>query len=112
VAEKAVAWHGTRAMAILAEQAAIESAAPRYNQTLSPQSVPPPPGGVMSLRELHRLCDAYKASHRALADAVTEELARGADIGRIARSVDWSREYIARICKEREAGKEPAEPPR
>lgn len=60
----------------------------------------------MPLRELRRLTLAYKAAHRALADGVAAELARGGDEARIARSVDWSREYIARIRKERESDAE------
>lgn len=57
----------------------------------------------MPMPELRRLTLAYKAAHRDLADSVVAELASGGDEDRIARSVDWSREYIARIRKEREA---------
>ncbi|MFC4466676.1 hypothetical protein ACFPH6_19450 [Streptomyces xiangluensis] len=103
VVRRSLIWFGTRAEAILAEQVAIESAGPRHNQTTSPQDVPPPPGGTMPLSELRRLTLAYKAAHRALAEGVVAELARGGDEDRIARSVDWSREYVARIRKERNA---------
>lgn len=99
VAHRSLIWFDTRAEAILAEQATIESAGPRFNQTTSPQDVPPPPGGSMPLSELRRLTLGYKTAHRALVDGVVAELARGGDEDRIARSVDWSREYVARIRK-------------
>lgn len=103
VAVRSLIWFGSRAEALLAEQAAIESAGPRYNQTTSPQSVPLPPGAAMNRRDLYRLNDAYQAAHRALVDGVLAELDRGEDEDRIARSVDWTREYIAKLRAKKEA---------
>lgn len=101
VAVRSLIWFGSRAEAVLAEQAAIESAAPRYNRTVSPQSVPMPPGAAMSQAELWRRNDAYQAAHRALKEGVIAELDRGEDEARIARSVDWTREYIAKLRAKR-----------
>lgn len=105
VAHRSLVWFDTRAEAILAEQATIESVTPVHNQTTSPQSVPPAPGSVTPRGELYRLCWDYQEAHRALARAVAREQARGTDVARIARSVDWTREYIAKIRKEAEAAK-------
>jgi hypothetical protein len=97
VAWRSLIWFDSRAEALVAEQAAIESAGPHYNRTVSPQSVPMPPGAAMSQAELWRLNDAYQAAHRALKEGVIAELDRGETNARIARSVDWTREYIAKL---------------
>jgi hypothetical protein len=62
--------------------------------------------------ELRELRDQYDRARDALMAGIEKALDEGESNARIARSVDWSREYIARLRKEREAGKEPAEPPR
>lgn len=55
--------------------------------------------------ELRQLRDAYDQARDALMDAIHRHIDAGESNARIARSVDWSREYIARIRKEREAAK-------
>lgn len=51
--------------------------------------------------ELRALRDEYDRARDALMAAIHEQLDKGESNARIARSVDWSREYIARIRKER-----------
>lgn len=53
--------------------------------------------------ELRDLRDEYDRARDALMAAIHKQLDLGESNARIARSVDWSREYIARIRKEREA---------
>ncbi|MFF3891772.1 hypothetical protein ACFYY3_00930 [Streptomyces sp. NPDC001812] len=53
--------------------------------------------------ELRALRDEYDRARDALMAAIHKHLDDGEPNARIARSVDWSREYIARIRKEREA---------
>jgi hypothetical protein len=103
VAYRSLIWFDTRAEATIAEQATIEALGPRYNKTITPQDVPPPPGGGAHKPELHRLFLAYKAAYVALVDSVIANLEHGGDIDQIARSVDWTREYIAKIRKSPEA---------
>jgi len=62
--------------------------------------------------ELRELRDQYDRARDALMAGIEKALDEGESNARIARSVDWSREYIARLRKEREAGEKPAEPPR
>ena len=52
--------------------------------------------------ELRQLRDEYDRARDALMAAIGKHLDMGESNARIARSVDWSREYIARIRKERE----------
>lgn len=111
VAHRSLIWFDSRAEALLVEQTVIESDAPRFNRTTSPQSVPLPRGAAMAPWELHRLNAAYQAAHRALADGVMTELERGGDEARIARSVDWTREYIAKLRTAHEAAKAAPAPP-
>jgi hypothetical protein len=62
--------------------------------------------------ELRELRDEYDRARDALMAAIHKHLDQGESNARIARSVDWSREYIARIRKERDAeraGETPAE---
>ena len=54
--------------------------------------------------ELRALRDEYDRARDALMAAIHKPLDQGESNARIARSVDWSREYIARIRKERESG--------
>ncbi|MFF2933512.1 hypothetical protein [Streptomyces mirabilis] len=54
--------------------------------------------------ELRQLRDEYDRAREALMAAIGKHLDQGESNARIARSVDWSREYIARIRKEREPG--------
>lgn len=56
------------------------------------------------ITELRHLRDEYDRARDALMAAIGKHLDAGESNARIARSVDWSREYIARIRKEREAG--------
>jgi hypothetical protein len=58
--------------------------------------------------ELRQLRDEYDRARDALMAAIHRQIDQGESNARIARSVDWSREYIARIRKEREAGGPPA----
>ncbi|WP_128380511.1 hypothetical protein [Streptomyces cavernae] len=53
--------------------------------------------------ELRDLRDEYDRARDALMAAIHKHLDRGETNARIARSVDWSREYVARIRKERDA---------
>ncbi|MDJ1131786.1 hypothetical protein [Streptomyces iconiensis] len=59
--------------------------------------------------KLRSLRDEYDRAREALMTGIKEQLELGEPNARIARSVDWSREYIARIRKERAAEKERAE---
>lgn len=52
--------------------------------------------------ELRHLRDEYDRARDALMAAINKHLDAGESNARIARSVDWSREYIARIRKERD----------
>ncbi|MFM9796542.1 hypothetical protein [Streptomyces turgidiscabies] len=54
--------------------------------------------------ELRALRDEYDRARDALMAAIYKHLDLGESNARVARSVDWSREYIARMRKEREAG--------
>lgn len=101
-------WYSTRAEAMLREQIAIENEAPLHNTKFRPESPPLPPGGHVNSMEWYRLCDAYRSAYKALAAAVVAEAEKGTDLSRIARSVDWTREYIGKIRKARE-GKLPPE---
>lgn len=56
--------------------------------------------------QLRQLRDEYDRARDALMAAIGEHLDAGESNARVARSVDWSREYISRIRKEREAGGE------
>lgn len=94
-------WYSTRAEAMLCEQVAIETEAPAHNTKIRPESPPLPPGGHVNSMDWYRLCDAYRSTYKALADAVATEAATGVDPDRIARSVDWTREYIAKLRKAR-----------
>lgn len=47
--------------------------------------------------ELRELRDAYDKARVALMAGIREQLASGETPSRIGRSVDWSREYIAKI---------------
>lgn len=51
--------------------------------------------------ELRQLRDEYDRARDALMAGIHEQLDLGESNARIARSVDWSREYVARIRKER-----------
>lgn len=51
--------------------------------------------------ELRKLRDQYDRARDALMAGIEKQLDLGESNARIARSVDWSREYIARIRKER-----------
>ena len=55
------------------------------------------------ITELRQLRDAYDEARDALMAGIHKHLDAGETNARIARSVDWSREYIARIRKERDA---------
>lgn len=103
VAHKGLSWHPTRAQAVLEEQRVIEEEGPQYNLRLTPEGVPAVPG-VGASRDAYiahwRRSRAYTGSHKELRDAVLAELDKGTDIDLIARSVDWSREYIARLRSE------------
>jgi len=57
--------------------------------------------------ELRALRDEYDRARDALMTAIHEHLGKGEPNARIARSVDWSREYIARIRKERAESDDP-----
>ncbi|MEU3204277.1 hypothetical protein ABZ702_10405 [Streptomyces cyaneofuscatus] len=61
--------------------------------------------------ELRGLRDEYDRTRDALMQAIYAHLDKGESNARIARSVDWSREYIARIRKEREAAASGRESP-
>ncbi len=52
--------------------------------------------------ELRELRDQYDRARDALMEAINKSIKQGESNARIARSVDWSREYIARIRKEQE----------
>jgi hypothetical protein len=54
------------------------------------------------ITELRQLRDEYDRARDALMAAIHKHLDQGESNARIARSVDWSREYIARIRKDRE----------
>lgn len=58
--------------------------------------------------ELRELRDEYDRTRDALMAGIGKQLDLGESNARIARSVDWSREYIARIRKEREGDAEDA----
>lgn len=47
--------------------------------------------------ELRKLRDEYDTARERLFAGIKEQLERGEGPSRIARSVDWSREYIAKI---------------
>ncbi len=49
---------------------------------------------IAKLRELR---DEYDRARAALMHGITEAIAQGEPNARIARSVDWSREYIAKL---------------
>ena len=51
--------------------------------------------------ELRALRDKYDRARDALMAGIGDRLDAGESNARIARSVDWTREYIARIRKER-----------
>lgn len=53
--------------------------------------------------ELRALRDEYDRARDALMVGIYKHLDLGESNARVARSVDWSREYIARMRKEREA---------
>lgn len=55
------------------------------------------------IAELRALRDDYDRARDALMAGITDHLGRGESNARIARSVDWSREYINRIRKELKA---------
>lgn len=52
------------------------------------------------IRELRELRDEYDQVRERLMQAITEAIERGEPNSRIARSVDWSREYIAKLRRE------------
>lgn len=56
--------------------------------------------------ELRDLRDKYDRARDELMTAIHKHLDAGESNARVARSVDWSREYIARIRKERDADSE------
>lgn len=58
--------------------------------------------------ELRALRDDYDRARDALMAAIHQRLDQGESNARIARSVDWSREYIARIRRDRESDPEGA----
>ncbi|MFG1619538.1 hypothetical protein ACGFI3_42870 [Nonomuraea wenchangensis] len=47
--------------------------------------------------ELRSLREAYDRAREALMVGIREEIAKGENLAKIGRSVDWSREYIAKI---------------
>lgn len=53
--------------------------------------------------ELRALRDEYDRARDALMAGIEKQLDSGESNARIARSVDWSREYIARIRKEHDS---------
>lgn len=53
--------------------------------------------------ELRALRDAYDQAREALMTGIVKAIHNGDSNARIGRSVDWSREYIARIRKELDA---------
>ena len=61
--------------------------------------------------ELRALRDEYDRVRDALMEGIGKYLDRGETNARIARSVDWTREYIARIRKDRDAEANAAEQP-
>jgi hypothetical protein len=61
--------------------------------------------------ELRALRDEYDRVRDALMEGIGKYLDRGETNARIARSVDWTREYIARIRKDRDAEVNAAEQP-
>lgn len=54
------------------------------------------------IAELRALRDEYDRARDALMTGIYRHMDRGETNARIARSVDWSREYVARIRKERD----------
>ena len=53
--------------------------------------------------ELRALRDKYDRARDALMQGIEKHIDQGEKDARIARSVDWSREYISRIRKARES---------
>lgn len=64
--------------------------------------------------ELRALRETYDQARDALMAGIREHIKRGEPNARIARSVDWSREYIARIRNEMDPtkAKRPKEDPK
>lgn len=52
--------------------------------------------------KLRKLRDAYDKARDALMTGIHEEMDNGEPNARIARSVDWTREYIAKIRQQRD----------
>lgn len=96
VATKEADWHPTRAQASIEEQRIIEDDGAVYNDTLPPWRVPDLPVELMT-PEFERMRAEYREAHERLHAGVRKYLAMGETPSRIARSVDWSREYIAKI---------------
>lgn len=59
--------------------------------------------------ELRVLRDEYDRARDALMAGINKALDEGQTNARIARSVDWTREYIAKLRKEADAAKDGAE---
>lgn len=98
-----VQWCPIRAQAVLFEQRAIEEESPRFNERIIPEGLPMAPGTNVSWEAYAahwRMNREYSDAHKKLRKAVLAELDKGTDIDLIARSVDWSREYIAKLRRE------------
>lgn len=61
--------------------------------------------------ELRQLRDEYDAARDKLMETIGKHIDAGEKNARIARSVDWSREYIAKLRNARAHGEAP-KPPR
>jgi len=59
--------------------------------------------------QLRILRDEYDRARDALMEGISRALTEGETNARIARSVDWTREYISKLRKESDATKEPSE---
>ncbi|WP_017602241.1 hypothetical protein [Nocardiopsis lucentensis] len=60
--------------------------------------------------ELRQLRDEYDAARDKLMEAIGKHIDAGEKNARIARSVDWSREYIAKLRNARVHGEAPKAP--
>lgn len=104
VARHVVAWRDTRAEASLEEQQVVEEECPRHNTAMPPWRVPDPPLAHLSSSEraaawehIESLRRDMNAARAALFAGIREHLKAGRGPSEIGRSVDWSREYIAKI---------------
>lgn len=97
-------WADTRAEASIAEQDLVEHLTPRYNAAMPPWRIPDPPldhlppaEAAAARQDFEALRRDVNAARAALFAGIRKYLAEGRGPSEIGRSVDWTREYIAKI---------------